>query len=100
MLKPKTKLPPATTAPSRKKARITSGTEVEVIEDDDSLHAGRSITISPASSFQVSYLVPSGPVQSSFLDPFSNNQDRDQFTIVLYSAKLGLDCFRPVNCGP
>jgi hypothetical protein len=59
-LKPKTTKTTAA-APPRKKARITSGTEVE-----DSPHtrqssgdaAVRSVTISPASSFQVSYPVP------------------------------------------
>ena len=40
----------APTAPPRKKARMTSGTDVEVIEGEGSLHA----TISPASSFQKS----------------------------------------------
>jgi len=37
-LRPKTKT--ATTAPPRKKTRITSGTEVNVIGDEDSPHAG------------------------------------------------------------
>jgi hypothetical protein len=37
-LKPKTKM--TTAAPPKKKARIMSGTEVEVIEDEDSPHAG------------------------------------------------------------
>jgi hypothetical protein len=55
-LKPKTKMTAA--APPRKKARIMSGTEVEVIEDEDSPHTGRSTSISPASSFQMSYHVP------------------------------------------
>ena len=50
-LKPKIIKTTATTTPARKKARITSGTEVEDA-------AARSVTISPASSFQVSYPVP------------------------------------------
>ena len=65
-LKPKTmKMTAAGAAPPKKKVRITSGTEVEVIESEDSLGTGRSTgdaagrgTISPASSFQVSYPVP------------------------------------------
>lgn len=50
-------------APLRKKARPTSGTEVEVIDEDtpcagrSSNTAARSSTISPASSFQASYPV-------------------------------------------
>ena len=76
MLKPKTKLLPATTAPLRKKARITSGTEVKVIEDDDSLHAGQSITISPASSFQVSYPVPVKVRDFSYYTTVCFNNDR------------------------
>ena len=44
-------------------------------------------------------LVPSSPVQSGFLGPFSNNWDQDWFTIVQYSEKPGPDCFRLVNCG-
>jgi hypothetical protein len=39
-LKPKTKMTIAATAPPRKKARITSGINVEVIKGKDSLHAG------------------------------------------------------------
>ena len=50
MLKPKTIKTTAATTPARKKARITSGTEVKDT-------AVRSATISPASSFQVSYPV-------------------------------------------
>jgi hypothetical protein len=54
----------APTAPPRKKARVTSGTDVELIEDEGSPRAGCSIasaggsSISPAGSFQVSYPVP------------------------------------------
>ena len=52
--------------PQRKKARITSGTEVEVTENKGNPRAGhsssntasRSATVSPASSFQMSYPVP------------------------------------------
>jgi len=58
MLKPKTKMTTAAAAPPRKKARITSGTNVKVVEGEDSPHAGQSMTISPSSSFQVSYPVP------------------------------------------
>jgi hypothetical protein len=64
-LKPRTKLTAAATAPPRKKARITSGTEVELIEDEDSPRVRQSTTISPSSSFQVSYPVPV-KVQSMF----------------------------------
>src|SRR6267154_2789577 len=56
-LKPKTKTTTAI-APTSKKVKLTSGTEVEIIEDEDSPHVGRSITISPSSSFQASYPVP------------------------------------------
>ena len=66
VLKPKITKVTAATAPPRKKARTTSGTEVEHIESKDNpcarcsggKAATRSITISPASSFQVSYPVP------------------------------------------
>jgi hypothetical protein len=44
------------TAPPRKKARISSGTEVEVIEGENGPCAGT--TICPVSSFQMSYPVP------------------------------------------
>jgi hypothetical protein len=67
-LKPKTtKATAAAVAPPRKKARITSGIEVEVLEDgpcaehssgDATARMPRSVTISPASSFQMSYPVP------------------------------------------
>ena len=51
-LKPKPLKTRVVAAPPRKKARIASGTDVEVIEGDG--HG----TISPASSFQASYPVP------------------------------------------
>ena len=57
-LKPKTKPTATAAAPPRKKTRMMSGTEVELTEDKDSLHAGQSMTISPSSSFQASYPVP------------------------------------------
>jgi hypothetical protein len=57
-LKPRTKPTAGAAAPPKKKTKITSGTEVEFIEDRDSAHAGRSMTISPSSSFQASYPVP------------------------------------------
>src|SRR6267154_417167 len=56
-LKPKTKTT-AATAPTSKKVKITSGTKVDIIEDEDSPHVGRSTIISPLSSFQASYPVP------------------------------------------
>ena len=57
-LKPKTKQTAAAVVPLRKKARATTGTDIELIEDEDIPHAGRSTTISPSSSFQASYPVP------------------------------------------
>jgi len=56
-LKLKTKTT-AATAPTSKKVKITSGTKVNIIEDEDSPHVGRSTIISPLSSFQASYPVP------------------------------------------
>ena len=53
-LKYKTKTT-AATAPTSKKVKITSGTEVNVIKDKDSPHVGQSTTISPSSSFQALY---------------------------------------------
>jgi hypothetical protein len=68
-LKPKTMKTAASATPPRKKARIASGTEVE-----DSPHtrrsggdALRSASISPASSFQVSYPVPVKVRNASYL---------------------------------
>ena len=60
MLKPKTMKTIAAAAPPRKKARITSGMEVE--DSPHTRHSGgdaalRSVSISPGSSFQVSYPV-------------------------------------------
>ncbi len=61
-LKPRTmKMTVATTAPLRKKARITSDTEVEVnpcTGPSSSNAAARSAAVSAVSSFEVSYPVP------------------------------------------
>jgi hypothetical protein len=61
-LKPKTmKTTAAAAAPLRKKAKIASGTEVEVSPragPSSGKTAARNATISPESSFEVSYPVP------------------------------------------
>jgi hypothetical protein len=54
-LKPKNKKLSAAAAPPRKKARTMSDTEVEIIGGNAAM---RRTTVSPASSFQVSYPVP------------------------------------------
>jgi len=45
-------------------------------------------------------LVPSGPVWSSFLAPFSNNCNHNWSTIVEFLLKPGPDPFSLVNSGP
>jgi len=70
MLKAKTMKLTATapTAPPRKKARMTSGTDIGVVEGEGSPRT----TISPASSFQKSTPAPVS-VSLIFTTPFNND---------------------------